>query len=42
MVAHFIAFNLAHLFCNQLSLRPVKIFAWLVPIVVIEDISLVW
>ena len=42
MVAHFFAFDLANLFCDHLSLRPVKIFAWLVLIVVIEDISLVW
>ena len=42
MVVHFLAFDLANLFRNLLSLRPVKIFAWLVPIAVIEDISLVW
>ena len=42
MVVQFLAFNSADFFCNQLSLRQVKNFAWLVPLAVMEDILLVW
>ena len=41
MVVHFFALDLASLFLNLLSLRPVRIFAWLVPLAGIEVISLV-
>ena len=41
IVVHFFALDLLILFLNLLSLRPVKIFAWLVPMAGIEVISLV-
>ena len=41
MVVHFFALDLASLFLNLLSFRPVRIYTWLVPMNGIEVISLV-